>query len=221
MSPSLLFVQPITNLVWNRARGDVLQPEVRPFTFSSQTGKTVDTCNISVTFILIRPITAKIRTTTILGDPGAVTRGYGPIDLHESRPLISLDPITCTTYCFRDRGIVMSPSLLFVQPITNLVWNRARGDVLQPEVRPFTFSSQTGKTVDTCNISVTFILIRPITAKIRTTTILGDPGAVTRVERKGVTKVFKHRPKSPWVPTLTGPFPNVPNQQTVSREFFS
>ena len=32
-------------------RGDVLQPEVRPFTFSSQTGKTVDTCNISVTFI--------------------------------------------------------------------------------------------------------------------------------------------------------------------------
>ena len=108
-------------------RGEVLQPEVRPFTFSSQTGKTVDTCNISVTFILIRPITAKIRTTTILGDPGAVTRGYGPIDLHESRPLISLDPITCTTYCFRDRGIVMSPSLLFVQPITNLVWNRAPG----------------------------------------------------------------------------------------------
>ena len=84
-----------------------------------------------------------------------------------------------------------------------------RGDVLQPEVRPFTFSSQTGKTVDTCNISVTFILIRPITAKIRTTTILGDPGAVTRVERKGATKVFKHRPKSPWAPTLTGPFPNV------------
>ena len=26
--------------------------------------------------------------------------------------------------------------------------------------------------------------------------------------RKGVTKVFKHRRKSPWVPTLTGPFPN-------------
>ena len=26
--------------------------------------------------------------------------------------------------------------------------------------------------------------------------------------RKGATKVFKHRGKSPWVPTLTGPFPN-------------
>ena len=26
--------------------------------------------------------------------------------------------------------------------------------------------------------------------------------------RKGATKVFKHRRKSPWAPTLTGPFPN-------------
>ena len=26
--------------------------------------------------------------------------------------------------------------------------------------------------------------------------------------RKGATKVFKHRRKSPWVPTLTGPFPS-------------
>ena len=38
--------------------------------------------------------------------------------------------------------------------------------------------------------------------------ILGDPGAVSRAGRKGATKVFKHRRKSPWVPTLTGPFPN-------------
>ena len=38
--------------------------------------------------------------------------------------------------------------------------------------------------------------------------ILGDPGAVSRARRKGATKVFKHRRKSPWVPTLTGPFPN-------------
>ena len=38
--------------------------------------------------------------------------------------------------------------------------------------------------------------------------ILGDPGAVSRAGRKGSTKVFKHRRKSPWVPTLTGPFPN-------------
>ena len=39
-------------------------------------------------------------------------------------------------------------------------------------------------------------------------TILGDPGAVSRAERKGVTKVFKNRRKSHLVPTLTGPFPN-------------
>ena len=38
--------------------------------------------------------------------------------------------------------------------------------------------------------------------------ILGDPGAVSRAGRKGATKVFKYRRKSPWVPTLTGPFPN-------------
>ena len=31
---------------------------------------------------------------------------------------------------------------------------------------------------------------------------------VCRAGRKGATKVFKHRRKSPWVPTLTGPFPN-------------
>ena len=38
--------------------------------------------------------------------------------------------------------------------------------------------------------------------------ILGDPGAVSRAGLKGATKVFKHRRKSPWVPTLTGLFPN-------------
>ena len=38
--------------------------------------------------------------------------------------------------------------------------------------------------------------------------VLGDPGAVSRAGRKGMAKVFKHRRKSPWVPTLTGPFPN-------------
>ena len=37
--------------------------------------------------------------------------------------------------------------------------------------------------------------------------ILGDPGAVSRVGRKGGTKVFKYGPKSPWVPTLTELFP--------------
>ena len=38
-------------------------------------------------------------------------------------------------------------------------------------------------------------------------TTLGDPGAVSRAGRKGATKVFKHGRKSPWEPTLTGPFP--------------
>ena len=37
---------------------------------------------------------------------------------------------------------------------------------------------------------------------------LGDPGAVIRAGRKGATKVFMHGRKSPWVPTLTEPFPN-------------
>ena len=32
-------------------------------------------------------------------------------------------------------------------------------------------------------------------------TILGDPGAVSRVGKKGAKKVFKHAQKSPWVPT--------------------
>ena len=37
--------------------------------------------------------------------------------------------------------------------------------------------------------------------------ILGDPGAVSRAGLKGATKVFKHGRKSPWIPTLIGPFP--------------
>ena len=41
-------------------------------------------------------------------------------------------------------------------------------------------------------------------------TILGDRGAVSRVGRKGMTKVFKHRRKSSSVPTLT-------ESQTVKR----
>ena len=68
--------------------------------------------------------------------------------------------------------------------------------------------------------------------------ILGDPGAVSRVGRKGGMKVFKYGRKSPWVPTLTGLFPKiqadagswlaqkmlciiVPNRRTVSLKFFS
>jgi len=71
----------------------------------------------------------------------------------------------------------------------------------------------------------------------RLTDILSDPGAVSRAGRKGATKVFKHRRKSPWVPTLTGHFQTVkrmlapdwaqkmlcivvPNRRIVSPEFF-
>ena len=39
--------------------------------------------------------------------------------------------------------------------------------------------------------------------------ILGDSGAVSRVGRKGETKVFKYGQKSPWVPTLTELFPKI------------
>ena len=39
--------------------------------------------------------------------------------------------------------------------------------------------------------------------------ILGDPGAVSRAGRKGATKIFKYGRKTPWVPTLTGPFPKI------------
>ena len=39
--------------------------------------------------------------------------------------------------------------------------------------------------------------------------ILKDPGAVSRVGRKGGMKGFKYGPKSPWVPTLTKLFPKI------------
>ena len=39
--------------------------------------------------------------------------------------------------------------------------------------------------------------------------ILGDPGVVSRVARKGGTKVFKYGRESPWVPTLTELFPKI------------
>ena len=50
-----------------------------------------------------------------------------------------------------------------------------------------------------------------ITDMTRVYTSSETKGSVIRsvpVGRKGATKVFKHRRKSPWVPTLTGPFPN-------------
>ena len=75
--------------------------------------------------------------------------------------------------------------------------------------------------------------------RFHTWPIFGDPGAVSRIGRKGETKVYKYRRKSPWVPTLTELFPKiqahvaswldtqymlciiVPNRRTVSPEFFS
>ena len=50
-----------------------------------------------------------------------------------------------------------------------------------------------------------FVLLCPI----RANSILGDPGGVSRDGRKGGTKGFKYGRKSPWVPTLTRPFPKI------------
>ena len=41
-------------------------------------------------------------------------------------PLFHWSPLICTSIVFRDRGIVMSQSLLFSQPITNSLANRCR-----------------------------------------------------------------------------------------------
>ena len=47
-------------------------------------------------------------------------------------------------------------------------------------------------------------------SKITRSLGIGGPGIpeVSRAGLKGATKVFNHGRKSPWVPTLTGPFPN-------------
>ena len=55
-------------------------------------------------------------------------------------------------------------------------------------------------------LSASLIFTSPLV--LSGTIILGDPGEVSRAGGKGATKVFKHRRKSPWIPTLTGPFPN-------------
>ena len=46
-------------------------------------------------------------------------------------------------------------------------------------------------------------------SKICIILILGDPGAVSWVGRKGGTKVFKYGRKNAWVPTLTELFPKI------------
>ena len=48
------------------------------------------------------------------------------VDLHRSKPLISLAPFNLASIVFRVRGIVMSQSILFSQPVTNNLSNRCR-----------------------------------------------------------------------------------------------
>ena len=54
-----------------------------------------------------------------------------------------------------------------------------------------------------------WMIINTICRLRSVTVILGDPGAVSWVGRKGETKVFKYEQKSPWVPTLTELFPKI------------
>ena len=49
----------------------------------------------------------------------------------------------------------------------------------------------------------------PPRVHIKCLSILGDPVAVSRVGRKGGSKVFMYGRKSPWVPTLTELFPKL------------
>ena len=57
----------------------------------------------------------------------------------------------------------------------------------------------------------TLVILQLITGQtyIQVKIIVGDPGAFSRVGRKGATKVFMYGRKSPWVPTLTKLFPKI------------
>ena len=73
----------------------------------------------------------------------------------------------------------------------------------------------------TSNISKLLYIIPRAVRRVKFETILNlyehisrtnpssETGAVSRVGRKGGTKVFKYGQKSPWVPTLTKLFPNI------------
>ena len=58
---------------------------------------------------------------------------------------------------------------------------------------------------NSCNIKH----LSPTQDNYKWSSILGDPGAVSRVGRKGATKVFMYGRRSPWVPTLTELFPKL------------
>ena len=49
-----------------------------------------------------------------------------PVDLHGSKPLISLVPTTCTVSCYRVRAIVSFFTYCSPRPILDLVWKRCR-----------------------------------------------------------------------------------------------
>ena len=65
------------------------------------------------------------------------------------------------------------------------------------------------------NNSQTIDCLPTMFLRVRSVTILEDPGTVSPVQRKGGTKVLKYGWESPWVPTLTKLFPKI-QADTVS-----
>ena len=59
------------------------------------------------------------------------------------------------------------------------------------------------------NNSQTIDCLPTMFSRVRSVTILEDPGTVSPVWRKGGTKVLKYGWKIPWVPTLTKLFPKI------------
>ena len=59
------------------------------------------------------------------------------------------------------------------------------------------------------NNSQTIDCLPTMFLRVRSVTILEDPGTVSPVRRKGGTKVLKYGWKSPWVTTLTKLFPKI------------
>ena len=86
---------------------------------------------------------------------------------------------------------------------TNLWW--------RSYVSWFLIIAGTGRTLCRKQFLLTTPVCRmyPLPPDVRQESILGDPGAVSPVGRKGVAKIFKYGRKSPWVPTLTELFPKI------------
>ena len=63
-----------------------------------------------------------------------------------------------------------------------------------------------------------------VNGQIRHVTILGDPGAVTRLDKMSVVKVYCKIETSPWAPTLTEPVPEAvefPASDWPEKKLFS